>query len=74
MIFCSHRLTFDLCRFTYYAFYNWTARHAHSGSLQMWNVNSRMSSNGSLKLLPISDNVSVVDIQDVLVQHFRVLN
>ena len=35
--FYSHGLTFDLCRFTF-AFNNWTARQAHSGSLQASNV------------------------------------
>ena len=72
MIFCSHSLTFDLCRLTF-AFYNWTARQAHSGSLQTSNVNSNVISAGCPKLLPVSDNVSMV-IQGVSVQHFRFFN
>ena len=35
--FCLRSLTFDLCRLTL-TFYNWTARQAHSGSLQTSNV------------------------------------
>ena len=66
MIFC---LTFDLCRFTF-AFYNWTATQAHSGSLQTSNVKPEVKRDGCPKLLPISDKVSTV-IQGVLVQHFR---
>ena len=33
--FCLRSLTFDLSRLTL-TFYNWTARQAHSGSLQTW--------------------------------------
>ena len=66
--FCSRSLTFDLCRLTF-TFYNWTAGHAHSGSLQTSNVNSNVKRLRPQTILSISDNVSVA-IQGVLVQHF----
>ena len=66
--FCSRSLTFDLCRLTF-TFYNWTATHAHSGSLQTSNVNSNVKRLRPQTILSISDNVSVA-IQGVLVQHF----
>ena len=53
---------------------NLTARQAQSGSLPSANVGRQLERQAmdALKLLPISDNVSVVT-QDVLdlVQHFR---
>ena len=69
---CS--LIFDLCRFTF-AFYNWTARQAYVQRFTACKLrtSTRTSSDGSPKLLPISDNVSVV-IQGVLAQHFRFFN
>ena len=68
MIFCSHSLTFD---------FSVSRLHFTIGRLDKLiavhykrRTSTRTSSDGCRKLLPISDNVSVV-IQGVLVQHFR---